>query len=231
MKTAAVIISILLGLWLLYGPLPTLYLKYLRRRRLPQQLGQALLLSFDDGPDPLYTPQLIQTLARYEVKALFFLIGRQMEQHPQLVQELRRQGHSLGWHGPEHHNMWLMGYSATKKALAASAALTTGQPGPAWYRPPYGNVNLFTLLLARKYGLRLLLWTTMIQDWRLTPDHILVERLLSRSGPGSVICLHDCGEGSSAEPGAPAHTIAALEMFIPAIQAQGYRFIDPQTLC
>jgi len=230
MKICAYIILCLPMLWLLYGPLPTLYLKYLRSWKLPERAGPALLLTFDDGPDPLYTPELLQTLQRYEVRALFFLLGDQAGKYPGLVEQIKDQGHSLAWHGSLHRNMWFMGYGATRAALQEGAAFLGQHNGTAYYRPPYGNVNLFTLGLARACGLKLLLWTGAIGDWRIAPPPILLERLWKNCRKGSVILLHDGNGGYTAQPGAAANTIGALELFIPISRAAGYHFFDPRHL-
>lgn len=225
MKTAALIFLIALGLWLLYGPLPTLWLKYIRRNGLPESAGKTLLLTFDDGPDPIYTPLLLETLNKHEARALFFPLGKQISAHPQIAERIRVEGHQMGWHAPEHRNMWLMGYFATRQALLQGREFIDRQGGLPLYRPPYGNVNIFTLILARKYGLDLLLWTVMVQDWRITPPELLLKRLTERMRPGAVICLHDHGEGA-AEPGAPEQTVAALDLFIPLLREQGYSLME-----
>jgi|GEM_PF-715400 len=230
MKALAYIIPGLLALWLLYGPLPTLYLKYLRHWRLPAPAGAALLLTFDDGPDPLYTPEFLQALGRYQAHALFFVVGAQAEKHPELVASIQSQGHALAWHGPLHRNMWFMGYAATRTALREGAEFLNERQGSRYYRPPYGNVNLFTLALARAYGLKLLLWTVIVRDWRVTPPQLLLERLRQGCRAGGVILLHDGSQGRFAQSGAAAHTLEALDLFIPAMQARGYRFCDPRHL-
>ncbi len=230
MTAALAIILGLVLLWLLYGPLPTLYVKGRQRRELARLAGPALLLTFDDGPDPNYTPAFLDVLGRNQAKALFFLVGSQAGRYPELAARIREEGHTLGWHGPRHQNMWFTGYFATKKALQAGVMLAPGGQTPRYYRPPYGNVNVFTLALAQKYGLRLLLWTVMIRDWRLTQPLTLLERLEQGCQKGGVLLLHDCGADSSAQPGAPANTLKALEMFLPQMRAQGYPFLDPKDL-
>lgn len=226
MSALAAAAALLAGAFLVWAILPTIYVKYLRRNSLPQARRE-LLLSFDDGPDPRYTPQLLDLLAKEQVRALFFVTASRAALHPELIRRMREQGHSVGLHGCSHRNNWFLSpltqaqeISRGQRVLAALGAEA------AEYRPPYGNISLVTPFLLAKYGLRLRLWTVMVQDWRDDRAELLLERLWQRVEPGSVICLHD-GSAGAAQPGSPLQTIAALQSFLPQAKLRGYRFIDP----
>ena len=91
-----------------------------------------------------------------------------------------------------------------------------------WYRPPWGHATAATCYEIRRYGLRLVMWDVMCEDWQrsATPEGI-AHKLLERIHPGAVICLHDSGGA----PGAPAHTLAALKIALPQLLDRGYEFV------
>ena len=92
-------------IWVIYAIIPTCYYRYLHLNSLdPSADEHSLLLSFDDGPDENYTPQLLDILAKHQVKAIFFLPGFKAEMHPDLVRKIAEQGHQIGFHGYQHRN-------------------------------------------------------------------------------------------------------------------------------
>ncbi len=218
--------------WLVYALLPTVYYKYLRDnslRALGLQGEKQLLLSFDDGPDETYTPQLLDLLAAEDVKAVFFILAEKAKRYPELLARLRAEGHMVALHGKTHKNMWLCDYLDTQENLVDGAKIWTALGGGgAYYRPPHGNINLFTLHFLKKCGLKLVFWTVMAQDWRAdTTSFEIYRKLCARTKDGAIICLHDAGEDTGGAPGAPARTIDALKEFLPRQKSLGYRFVLP----
>lgn len=213
--------------WLLWAILPTCYHKYLRRHLLRRQNGaeRVLLLSFDDGPDPRYTPQLLDLLHEYGIPANFFVSGSAAAAAPQLIHRMQEEGHCIGLHGYRHANQWLLGPKAAARELTTGLVVLRGLGiEPCAYRPPYGNLTLYTLWLLRKHNLRLTLWSVMAQDWRGDTAEAILQRLRRRCRPGSIICLHDGCAGTAVADSAAA-TIEALRSFLPEMQAAGYRFL------
>ncbi len=230
MRELLIVLAVLIGFFGITALLPTCWFKFFRHNTPLSGSERQLVLSFDDGPDSRYTEQLLELLAQYQVKAVFFVLAEKAAKHPKLLCRMLAEGHQVGLHGLRHRSAFFYPYKQCKADLRGSL-LFLEELGcePVYYRPPHGYVNLGLLYLIRSLGLKLFLWTVMAQDWRAdaTPEGILT-KLCQRCRPGSVICLHDSGEGTGGAPGAPARTIAALQQFLPEMLDQGYRFVLPQ---
>lgn len=169
-------------------------------------------LTFDDGPDPVYTAQLLDLLKKYEAKATFFVVGSNAEKHPQLIKRMHEEGHLIGIHNYVHKTNWLMGPAAVKKQIQRTNKIIYDIIGSNthYYRPPWGIVNLFDF--ARRNETQIVLWSSMFGDWRqrLGADR-LTERMLKKLKGGEVFLLHDCGNTLGANAQAPKEMLAALE--------------------
>lgn len=219
------------GLAAVYSPLPAFGWKMVQKQRLAKPTDKReLVLTFDDGPDKVYTEALLAILARYDVPAVFFVVGNKALKYHQVVDKIVAQGHQLGIHSLNHDNgLWLAPWQQ-KKDMLYCRAIMAGHGWPArYYRPPWGLANLTALYMAHKLGYEVLYWSVMAQDWDNGNDAAeIVRRLEARVHNGAVICLHDSGEGTGGDEGAAAHTLAALDSFIPRMQAKGYRFVLPE---
>jgi peptidoglycan/xylan/chitin deacetylase (PgdA/CDA1 family) len=183
-----------------------------------------IYLSFDDGPDPNYTPVLLQILREQGIRATFFLIGRKAEQQPELVAAILADGHEIGLHTYDHRHAYLMGphqsAATIKKGLLILQRLT-GKP-VKWLRLPWGAANFFERWAAAQNNLRVVLWTANAQDWLLkTKPPTLKARLLQRVRAGTLIVLHDSG----GESGAPLQMLQALPATLESLKARGYQFV------
>jgi len=187
---------------------------------------KAISLTFDDGPDPVYTPQLLDLLKEYNVKATFFVVGKHAEAHPDILERMHREGHDIGIHNYLHRSNWLMRPKTVVEQVTRTSEIIeriTGET-PRYYRPPWGIMNLFDYV--RKHRYQVVLWSMMAGDWReSTGDVKLRQRMTKRLGNGKIYLLHDCGRTFGAEVGAPANTIKALEQFIPYALGQGYALV------
>lgn len=204
-----------------YSVIPTYTAKLLHRVR-RKRTGNTLYLTFDDGPDLLYTPQLLQLLARYDIKASFFVVAQFAKQNPALIQRMRDEGHLVGVHGLAHKNGMLQtpwqAYSDFQEARQTMRHLGVNAK---YVRPPWGHWNLVSVHQMYRAGMKPMLWDVMAQDWSAGETAESIQRkLLRRTTGGSIICLHD-GRGKEE---APARTIAALRKTIPLWLERGYRF-------
>lgn len=178
---------------------------------------RVIYLTFDDGPDPTYTPQVLDLLARYGARATFFVIGRRAAAHPELLQAIVAGGHTLGNHTYNHPSLAGMGREQVHRELQQTQEVLGGM-GVACMRPPYGAVDPFTATYAAELGLRLVRWDLDPQDWARPGSATIAEHVLARAAPGRVILLHDGG-------GDRSQTVAALEQILSGLNAQGYRFV------
>lgn len=185
-----------------------------------------IALTFDDGPDPVYTSQLLDLLKRYQAKCTFFLVGSHAERHPDIVARIHREGHVIGIHNYVHHSNWLMRPKTVKKQILRTSDVIKRITGvrPVYYRPPWGIVNLFDY---RRLGhLQIVLWTSIFGDWRIRVGaEKLYRRMRPKLKPGEVFVLHDCGRTFGADEDAPGEMIKALERILEDGKQEGFRFV------
>ncbi|AZN40273.1 polysaccharide deacetylase family protein [Paenibacillus albus] len=185
-----------------------------------------IALTFDDGPDPVYTPQLLDLLKRYDAKATFFVVGIHAERHPELLKRMHDEGHVIGIHNYVHKSNWLMRPSTVKKQIHRTSEIirkTTGVRS-AYYRPPWGIVNLFDF--SNLGYLQIILWSSLFGDWRKRVGaERLQQRIMKKLRPGEVLLLHDCGKTFGADEDAPANMLTALEPVLKTGRERGYKFV------
>jgi peptidoglycan/xylan/chitin deacetylase (PgdA/CDA1 family) len=193
------------------------------------QRGRAdreIALTFDDGPDPVYTPKLLDLLRKHGATGTFFLVGSHAEQHPEIVARIHEEGHVLGIHNYLHHTNWLMRPKTVRKHILRTSDVIHRITGvrPKYYRPPWGIINLFDY---RRLGhLQIVLWTGMFGDWKLRVGaEKLYRRMRRKLSPGEVFVLHDCGRTFGADEDAPGEMIKALEKILEDGKREGYRFV------
>lgn len=160
-----------------------------------------LALTFDDGPNPAWTPRLLDTLARHDVRATFFVVGRYAQAEPALVRRIIQAGHLIGNHSWSHPNLALTTPGRIREELIRTSdaiAQITGQP-VRYFRPPFGGRRPYVLRVARELGMTPALWNAITTDWsELSADRI-AQRLMrkidsnQRSGMATNIVLHDGG--------------------------------------
>ncbi|HVJ49892.1 polysaccharide deacetylase family protein [Desulfitobacterium sp.] len=214
-----ILLIVIVFVLLIYTTIPDIFLHRMGIGAWKRQYQPGVALTFDDGPDPTYTPRLLDLLDRYQVKATFFLVGERAAQHPELVQEIVTRGHQIGVHCQVHQHAWLMSpwktWQVWTKGIATLERLT-GSP-IHWIRPPWGTFNLFTFLWFKHHKLRAILWSTEGHDWeaRRTPEQI-AERILHKVQEGGIIVLHDSGGDSAA----PENTLRAVELLLQRIPVE-----------
>jgi cellulose synthase/poly-beta-1,6-N-acetylglucosamine synthase-like glycosyltransferase/peptidoglycan/xylan/chitin deacetylase (PgdA/CDA1 family) len=189
--------------------------------------GKQIALTFDDGPDPLWTPRIAATLRRLGVPATFFVVGSQVARHPNVVRRLHAQGLELANHTFTHTDLasipaWerTMQIRLTENALVGSVGLR-----PRLVRPPYSSVPAAVTSrqraaladLARR-GYVIALSDFDGEDWRRSGASAIARAISPRGDSGGIVLLHDGG-------GDRSQTIAALEQAVPRLQARGFRFV------
>lgn len=184
-----------------------------------RQYSPGIALTFDDGPHPQYTPQVLDLLARRKIPAAFFVVAERALKHPELIREIIAQGHQIGLHGQVHRHAWLMNPRATWRNWSEGTAALEGLSGQKieLIRPPWGAYNLTLWLWARKNGKRAVMWDVEGHDWQVsrTPE-MIARRVLSNAYEGSIVVLHDSG----GELGAPDNMLKALELICDAVTTE-----------
>jgi peptidoglycan-N-acetylglucosamine deacetylase len=181
-------------------------------------------LTFDDGPYPVTTPLLLQTLRDLRVPATFFLIGRDAEQFPDLARAIAAGGHEIADHTLTHPDLDRLSDAAVTAELREGAAsLERIAPDPAerrLFRPPHGRYTVATIRAAQAAGYDTLLWNDDPGDWRTVPPEVLRYHVLQRATAPEVVLLHS---GRMA-------TVQALPAIVGAYRAAGYRFVTAGAL-
>ena len=158
-------------------------------------LKESILLTFDDGPDPEITPQVLDLLDEYGAKAAFFVIGEKAQQHPEIVRDIISRGHVIGNHTQTHpeRNFWHIGPKAAAKEIdqcQIAVREITGE-SPRLFRPPVGMHNPFVFDHLRRKDLPCVIWTHRSYDTRTSDVDRIIQRLTTDLIPGSILIIHD----------------------------------------
>lgn len=181
-----------------------------------------IYITFDDGPDPNYTNKLLDLLKKYNIKVSFFVVAKFAEKNPDIISRMKNEGHLIGFHSLEHRNSLWQTPKYTKYDFEESIKILDKlSVNVHYFRPPWGCFNMCTLSQIKKHNLVQVLWNVMVGDWSgSTTSEIIANKLIKRTKPGDIICLHD-GRGKNE---APSRTIQALEKVIPYWISKGYTF-------
>lgn len=188
--------------------------RHLRRDR------KIVALTFDDGPDPVRTPALLDVLAAAQAPATFFLLGDAVEMHPEVVTRMANEGHELGNHTYCHRYLPLARARSVERELAKTDAAierATGQV-PRVARPPWGGRSPWTVRAFARLAKKLVLWDVNSFDWKGKPAAEVVARVLERTKSGSIILMHEARDGGE-------ETIEAVRLLIPLLRARGYQLV------
>ena len=171
---------------------------------------KVLYLTFDDGPDPVSTPRLLDILKTFDIKALFFCNGKAAEKYPDLINQIRSQGHLTGNHGYSHFDGWHTESDKYINDITRASDFTSDKI----FRPPYGRLSVKQKNLLKSY--KIVFWDIMAYDFDATFGSAKSLGVLKkRKRPGSIIVLHDTITSCANK---------ILEEFIKYALSEGYRF-------
>ncbi len=187
---------------------------------------RAVALTFDDGPDPVWTPKVLDVLREHGVRATFFVVGTEAAAHPELVRRIRSEGHQLGVHTFTHVNLGEVPAWRRRLELRESQLILAGTAGvsTSLLRPPYSggndevtNADWAAVADARRRGYLTVLSTLDSKDWQRPGVARIVASSTPRGRAGQIVLLHDAG-------GDRSQTVAALDRLLPTLKKRGYRF-------
>jgi peptidoglycan/xylan/chitin deacetylase (PgdA/CDA1 family) len=190
--------------------------------------GHLVALTFDDGPTRGITARLLGVLERQHVPATFFVVGRAARREPALLRRMAADGDQIEDHSQTHAHLNALFAPGALDAQIADAddaiAAATGRHA-RWLRPPFGARNAAVLDAAARHGMRVVLWSAMLDE---TSPHAapeaLARRLLAQVGDGAIVVLHDGDQGRD-DGGERAYEASLAPLVIAALRAQGYRFV------
>jgi peptidoglycan-N-acetylglucosamine deacetylase len=189
---------------------------------------RAVALTFDDGPDPDWTPRVLDVLAREGVRAAFFLIGQRARRAPEIARRIAGAGHDLGNHTWSHRSLWRCGPAHTEREIQdghTAIADAAGEP-PRFFRPPWGKTNLAMFGVARQLDTPCVFWTVQPEGRRPVDPAEQARRGIARARAGAIYDLHD----ADGVPGAGARLVEYLPTLVAGLRAQGYALVPLRDL-
>ena len=177
-------------------------------------------LTFDDGPHPVHTARLLDTLAELGVPATFFVVGKDVDANPALVARMARDGHELGNHTYRHRYLPLARSRSVEHELRTTDQAIVRAAGvvPKVARPPWGGRSPRNVRVFQRLRKRLVLWDVNSFDWKGKPAREVALRVLDRTRAGSIVLMHEARDGGET-------TIEAVRMLVPALRARGFELV------
>ncbi|MGB9680349.1 MAG: polysaccharide deacetylase family protein [Thermoanaerobacteraceae bacterium] len=184
--------------------------------------GKVVALTFDDGPSYEYTQKYVDILKSLDIKATFFVIGKNAEKYPKLLKYISENGNEIGLHSYSHFNMTKLKPEQIVDELYKNQKIVVDATSekPTLFRPPYGAYNKTLLEISDALGLNVVLWNVDPDDWQSPGVQSVVNRVLNHVKDGSVILMHE---------GKP-NTLAALPQLIIKLKEKGYSFVTVSEL-
>jgi peptidoglycan-N-acetylglucosamine deacetylase len=204
------------------APESQLFGKTLHRLGDPRQLA----LTYDDGPNDPHTLNLLDVLAKHDVKATFFLIGKHIAAKPEIARRIAAAGHTIGNHTHTHPNLLFRGEERIRRELSDCEKALTDTVGEhsKLFRPPFGARRPRVLKVARDMGMTPVMWSVTCYDWNPTSAERVERHAARQISGGDIILLHD---GGHVAIGADrAHTVAATAALITRYQGEGFSFVS-----
>lgn len=182
-----------------------------------------MVLTFDDGPDPRYTPAVLDTLAKYDVRAMFFVCGGMAADNRELLARMAEEGHAVGNHTWSHPLLTRLTRGEIRAEMERTCDVIEDAYGerPEWFRAPYGAWNRTAFRLGAELGMEPLAWTVDTLDWTSPGTRSIVRRVENGAAPGVVVLSHDAG-------GDRSQSVRALRSYLPELLDAGYHISVPR---
>ncbi len=177
---------------------------------------RVIYMTFDDGPHPTWTPQVLDILDDYGARGTFFVLGRYADMHPELIEQISDQGHALANHTYDHSSMKGMSRDQFEWQIRETERAVGPEIVPCM-RPPYGAMDSNTKPWSEELGYEVILWDVDPNDWQRPGSDVIADRILRDVGPGDVVLLHDGGDDRQ-------QSVDALEVVMKELDQKGYRF-------
>jgi peptidoglycan/xylan/chitin deacetylase (PgdA/CDA1 family) len=212
-----ILISILVLLWFKSYRAPQLFGKVISRVKTDKKV---VALTYDDGPNPPYTNELVKLFHAYGAKATFFVVGQEAEKHPEVIKLLYQNGHELGNHSWSHKQLIFksMEYIIQEIEKTDKLLRDLGYQGVIQFRAPYGRKLVALPRILADQNRAHILFDVVPDDWEKLGTEVIVNKVLSQIKPGSIILMHD-GTGDTSQ------TVRATEKIIQKLKGDGYQFV------
>ncbi len=190
---------------------------------------KVVALTFDDGPDETFTPQILDILKKYNIKATFFVVGEKVGYNKKLIKREIDEGHEIGNHTYTHINVSKNGYNKIKKEIVDTQDAIKSVTGiyPKLFRPPYRAISKDMCEIIRQNDMNIVLWSYVdARDWSNPGVSSIVKTIEDGVQNGCIILLHDYNKVRTSK----SQTIEALEIMIPDLLKKGYKFVTVSEL-
>lgn len=217
-------------LLILYTLVPDIWFRFISSviLRKGDASSRRIFFTFDDGPHPVYTPEILDILEKDNIKATFFFLGKKAEAFPEIVRLVKEKGHTIGSHGYSHRPVWFLSPNKTREEFEKTDRVIYSILGesPRYIRPPWGGFNLSMVKLLKNCKRPFVLWSLDSRDWQrgISVDRV-VERVLRRIESGDIVLFHD-GRWEDIS----RKTVEALPIIIKELRKRGYE-ISPLLEC
>ena len=218
-------ISVFLCLVLFLFPQPVSAQKELQVIREGDRNSMKIALTFDDGPHPYRTDDILNLLEKYKIKATFFVVGENVSYYPEPFKRTVAMGHEIGNHTYHHTPLSDTCEKTVTEEIAQTDEIIFKTVGlhPKLFRPPEGSYGEHALKTAQSMGMRMILWTVDTRDWERPPAEAIVENVMKNVRGGSILLFHDYMHKT-------AHTMEALEILLPKLLERGFEFVTVSEL-
>ena len=181
-------------------------------------------LTFDDGPDESFTPQILDILKKYKVKATFYVIGEKVQYNKKIIKRQYEEGHEIGNHTYTHINVSKNGYNKIRKEIKDTQSAVKSVTGvyPKTFRPPYRAISKDMCEIVKENNMNIVLWSYVdARDWESPGVNSIVKTIENGVQNGCIILLHDYNKLRNTK----SQTIEALDIIIPDLLNKGYKFV------
>ncbi|MDD4908405.1 MAG: polysaccharide deacetylase family protein [Candidatus Omnitrophica bacterium] len=193
----------------------------------PKVTEKVVALTFDDGPSPVWTPQILDELKRAEIKATFFMLGKHVAQYPDIAKRAAQEGHEIENHSYTHHGLINYKMDQLEKEINDTEAVikeTTGRT-TKYFRPPKAWATNREKQKIKEMGYETVLWSLNSKDWVTFHDKQIRGYILRHIRPGDIILFHDSGAVFSTEGGDRRQTVKTIFRLAEQLKEKGYKFV------
>ena len=195
-------------------------------RKGPEALSY-IALTFDDGPDIKYTPKILDILKEKDVKATFFLVGKNVEKYPEVARKIQEEDHSIGSHTYSHKSLIPLSKTEIYKEIMKGEEIIQEVIGekPTLFRPPRGVYTSYALKLLEENRYTIVLWDTTSEDWSEIRHTDIIKKVIRKTKNGSIVLMHDSGDIFKNFGGNRINTVKALPLIIDKLREEGFEFV------
>jgi peptidoglycan-N-acetylglucosamine deacetylase len=185
--------------------------------------GPYIAMTFDDGPSPATTPQLLDILKQRNIKATFFMIGQNAQANPNIVKRILAEGHEIGNHSWTHPQLSKLSDERVTEEITKTQDAIKNACGytPVLLRPPYGAITARQKeWIEKHFGLSVIIWSVDPFDWKRPGSSVIEQRILAGARPGAIVLSHDIHK----------QTVEAMPATLDALAAKGFKFVTVSQL-